>query len=107
MKNNNKKEQRSTCVICGKVRFHKYMYKINDLWVCYKSVGGLSNEYLFLNGVYRTKSKCSVNFLLREREILKNAIDKYNDALMSVDKDFKDYLIEVEIVRPDLTKKLQ
>ncbi len=98
---------RSTCVVCGKVRYHKYLQRINNLWVCNLPVDTSNSNFLLLNGSYRSISKCSITYLEQMKTKISKEIENYNTALLTVDKDFINELIELKIVAPDLTKKLQ
>ena len=101
-------KSRSTCVVCGKVRYHKYLKRINNLWICHISVNSADTNYIMLKGVYHSISKCSITYLNNTKEKINKEIENYNIALLTVDKDFDNELIELKkIVRPDLTKKLQ
>lgn len=87
---------RSTCVVCGKVRYHKYLQRINNLWICNIAVNSADTNFIMLKGVYHSISKCSITYLNNTKEKIRKEIENYNIALLTVDKDFENELIELK-----------
>jgi ribosomal protein L37AE/L43A len=101
------KESRHKCVVCGKVRFRKYMSRTTGLWLCHMSTASYySDHYKFENMNY-VIHQCEISFLKNIRHNLLSQILDYNHSLLSVHSLFKAFLVDENNVVPDLTKKMQ
>lgn len=100
----NQKESRHKCVVCGKVRFRRYMSRSTGYWLCHSTTANYQvNYYKFENKCYIIH-KCEIAYLENIRHSLLSQILAYNHSLLSIHSLFKNFIIKGNNVVPDLTK---
>lgn len=103
MKKNGINTGRSTCVICGKVRYRSYLRKLNDVWVCDKPVRIGVNDFMYINGSYHPLSSCTQKYLFGLKSNIDNQISNYYKVLFGIIPDYKTVAELNIIVRPEPT----
>lgn len=101
--------ERSTCVVCGKKRLHKYLRQLPNLdgskaWVC-NNLKFRHKSYLQVSNVNYHFDVCQMVFLKLQFENIKKHIENHLAAKKS--QWYYDKIIQEENVTPELTFLLQ
>lgn len=79
------KISRHRCVMCGKLRKDKFLFIINERWICNKSVGYKNELLVKFGGSIYSMHPCKMKYLKSLFFAAANAIDIYNNAINNKD----------------------
>lgn len=100
----NQKKSRHKCVVCGKVRFRRYMSRSTGYWLCHKSTSSYQVNYYIFENMNYVIHECEIAYLKNIRHNLLSQILDYNHSLLSIHPLFENFIVKENNVVPDLTK---